>query len=26
MTAPEDCIECTACIDACPHDAIFMGD
>jgi len=23
---PEDCIECTACVESCPHHAISMGD
>lgn len=23
---PEDCIECTACVENCLHNAIIMGD
>ncbi|HAR94573.1 MAG TPA: 4Fe-4S ferredoxin [Deltaproteobacteria bacterium] len=26
VVSPEDCIECTACVDNCPHKAITMGD
>ncbi len=26
VAIPEDCIECGACIDACPQKAVMMDD
>jgi NAD-dependent dihydropyrimidine dehydrogenase PreA subunit len=26
VARPEDCIECTACVEFCLHQAISMGD
>jgi len=26
VTNPEDCIECTSCVELCPTKAIFMDD
>lgn len=26
VACPEDCIECTACVEDCAHEAISMGD
>ena len=23
---PDECIDCDACVDACPHDAVFAED
>ncbi len=26
VSIPEDCIECTSCINQCPEKAIYMDD
>jgi ferredoxin len=26
VSRPEDCIECTSCVDSCPVQAIYMDD